>query len=189
MSHHSSPLFEEMSRTSVWSGRSFFSVEELRIRSTVTGREFDRFVVRHPGAVGVVALDGDDVILLDEWRAPFMESLIQIPAGKLDVEGEEPLVCAQRELVEEIGRTAERWTPLATFAMTPGFCDEVFHLFLAEGITAVDASPQGDEEEQMVEMRVALDDVPAMIADGRIRDAKTIIGLLLTRERLGYREN
>ena len=174
------PLFEEVGRATLWSGR-FFSVEELRMRSP-SGREFAREVVRHPGAVGMVALEGDQAVLIEEFRAPVGRVLLQIPAGKLN-RGEEPLACARREMVEEIGMAAARWTHLSTFTTTPGFSDEMFHLFLAEDLSVVDADPQGEEEEAMGRVRVPLDDVPAMIADGRIADAKTIIGLLLARER------
>ena len=176
-----SPRFNELGRTTVWSG-SFFSVEELKLRSPA-GTEFTRHVVRHPGAVGIVAVDDGQAVLVDEFRAPVGRALLQIPAGKLDVAGEEPLQCAKRELAEEIGMEAATWHHLATFAMSPGFCDETFHMFLAYGLSRVSAAPAGEEEEQIEQVRVPLSDVPEMVSDGRIADAKTIVGLLLARER------
>jgi ADP-ribose diphosphatase len=172
--------FEQVASTTLWRG-GFLRVEELSIRGP-SGRVFTRHVVRHPGAVGVVALDGSEAILVVAYRPAVGTALLEIPAGKLDVGGETPLDCAQRELAEEVGLRADSWTPLVTFHTTPGFTDEIFHLFSARGLRAVERDPKGEEEMEMEQVRVPLEDVPAMIADGRLRDAKTILGLLLTRQ-------
>ena len=149
------------------------------------GGEFERDVVHHPGAVSVVPLLEDgDVILVRQYRAAIDGDLLEIPAGKRDVQDEPPVETAGRELVEEVGMRAGRLDQLAEFYNSPGFCDEHSFVFLARDLDACDTSAQGIEEEHMTIERVALADVPAMIADGRITDAKTIIGLALTRERL-----
>ena len=173
--------FTEIGRATLWRG-DFLSVEDVTLRGP-SGQEFWRRVVRHPGAVGIVAVDDGRVLLVDHYRASIARSVLEIPAGKRDVPGEEPLACAQRELREEVGLRAERWEHLITFAMTPGWCDEWFHLYMAEQLSAEEADPQGEEEATMTQAWVDLSEVPAMIDDGRIADGKTIIGLLLALQR------
>lgn len=151
-----------------------------------TGNEHEREVVHHPGAVGIVALMDDrrTVMLVRQYRSALESELLEIPAGKRDVEGEEPEVTAARELEEEIGWRPGRLIKLAEFATSPGFCDEMAIVYLALGLEQGSADPCGPEEMHMVVEQLSLDDVPAMIADGRLRDAKTIIGLSLTRDYL-----
>jgi 8-oxo-dGTP pyrophosphatase MutT (NUDIX family) len=152
-----------------------------------TGDEFERDVVRHPGAVSVVPVDGDEVVLVRQYRAAIDRLLLEIPAGKRDVDDEPLEETAHRELVEEIGMRADKLEKLAEFFNSPGFCDEHSHVFLATGLQPAEVSAQGIEEEHMTIERVALDDVPRLIADAEIVDAKTIIGLCLARERLALR--
>jgi len=150
------------------------------------GHRFDRELVRHPGAVGVVAVDGDEVVLVRQYRAAIEAELLEIPAGKLDVHGESGADAAVRELEEEAGlRPVGPVELLSRYVVAVGMSDEWFECYLARAVTSCAASPQGAEEEAMTVERVRLADVPAMIADGRIHDAKTIIGLLLARDRLG----
>ena len=153
------------------------------------GSRFTREIVRHPGAVSVVALldDGDTVVCVRQYRAALDEVLLEIPAGKLDVVGEDPAVCAARELEEEVGLRADTLERLATFRNSAGFCDERSHVYLGTGLTETSDDRQGVEESHMTVEHVSLADVPAMIADGRLTDAKTIIGLTLVRARLGMR--
>jgi 8-oxo-dGTP pyrophosphatase MutT (NUDIX family) len=149
------------------------------------GTEFTRDIVRHPGAVSIVPLfDDGTVVLVRQYRAAVEAELLEIPAGKLDVDGEPLEVCAARELEEEVGCRAERLEELVGFAQSPGFCDEINHVFLATGLTEVPQNRQGIEEEHMVTERFALADVPRLVADGTIIDAKSIVGLLLTIERV-----
>lgn len=151
------------------------------------GREFQREVIRHPGAVSVVPLlDDGDVVLVRQFRAPLDRFVIEIPAGKRDVVGEPLEETARRELVEEVGLTADDLTLLATFHNSVGFCDEESHVFLARGLHRTDRDLQGIEEEHMELLRVPLVDVDAMIASAEITDAKTVIGLLLARRHMGY---
>lgn len=152
------------------------------------GERFTREVVRHPGAVSVVPLHDDGtVVLVRQYRAPLDRFLLEIPAGKRDVPGEPPEVTAGRELEEEVGLRAGQLVKLAEFHNSPGFCDEHSHVYLGTGLEAVPSSAHSVEEEHLSVEQVALDDVGAMIADGRITDAKTIIGLSLTLLRRGLR--
>jgi 8-oxo-dGTP pyrophosphatase MutT (NUDIX family) len=148
------------------------------------GGQFERDVVHHPGAVSVVPLHDDGrVVLVRQYRAAIDRELLEIPAGKRDVEGEPPEETARRELAEEVGLRAERLELLAEFHNSPGFCDELSYVFLARGLTTCDTDAQGVEERHMTVEKIALDDVPALIAMGEITDAKTIIGLCLARDR------
>jgi len=146
------------------------------------GRRFSREIVHHPGAVVVVAVEGgDSAWLVRQFRAPIGAELLELPAGKRDVDGEAPLDTARRELEEEVGMRAARWRELARFYNSPGYCDELSYLFLAEGLSPCHASPQGVEEAHMATETVALAEVPRLVAEGAITDAKTILGLCLAR--------
>ncbi len=156
--------------------------------SDPSGETFERDVVHHPGAVVVVpVLDDGRVLLVRQFRAAVEDDLLEVPAGKRDVDGEPVETTAHRELAEEVGMTAGRMELLSEFFNSPGFCDEHSYLFLARDLTPCEVSAQGIEEEHMTIETVELADVPAMIADRRITDAKSIIGLLLAREVLGIR--
>ena len=150
------------------------------------GEEFEREVVHHPGAVSVVPLldDGETVVLVRQFRSAIEALLLEIPAGKLDVDGEPPEAAAARELEEEVGYRAGRLEKLAEFYNSPGYCDEHSIVYVAHEMESCDLSAQGVEERHMAIERVSLAEVPAMIADGRLVDAKTIIGLTLVRERI-----
>ena len=142
------------------------------------GQRFGRDVVRHPGAVAVVPVDGDDVLLVQQYRAPLDADLIEIPAGKRDVAGEPPIVTAGRELEEEVGMAAGSIEPLINVHHSPGFCDEYGHIFLATDLSPVPQRREGPEEQVMEVHRVALTEAVAMCLDGRITDAKTVAGVL-----------
>jgi ADP-ribose pyrophosphatase len=136
--------------------------------------------------VSVVAVtERGTAVLVRQYRAALDAELLEIPAGKRDVDGEAPEVTAARELAEEVGLEAGRIELLATFFNSPGFCDEHAFVFLARDLHEVGIARDGVEEQTMTIEEVALADVPARIASGDIADAKTIIGLLLARERLG----
>lgn len=132
-------------------------------------------VVRHPGAAAAVPLTDDGkVLLIRQYRHAAGGYIYEIPAGKIDP-GEDPQACAAREVEEEIGRRAASLTPMLSFYTTPGFTDEVIYLFLATGLTAGHQNLEHDEVLEVVEM--PLEQAIRHIADGTIRDAKTIIGL------------
>ncbi|MCU1617266.1 MAG: hydrolase [Frankiales bacterium] len=155
------------------------------VRDTVAmpgGATSVREVVRHPGAVAVVALDDDgNVVLLRQYRHPVGGYLWELPAGLRDEDGEAPLETAKRELAEEVTLAAERWSLLTTTYSTPGFCDELVLIYLAEGLSRV-VSPEGftveHEELDMEIQRVPLDDAVQRVFDGDIRNSAAVIGLL-----------
>jgi ADP-ribose pyrophosphatase len=180
--------FRKLGERVVYEGRLVTAVEATF--EDPSGTTFERELVRHPGAVSVVPLDNDGctVILLRQYRAAVDQELLEIPAGKRDVEGEAPEVTAHRELVEEIGMRAGRLEKLAEFYNSPGFCDEHSVVYLATGLEATASSAQGVEEEHMTIERVALDDVPSLVLSGELVDAKSIIGLALARESLARRQ-
>ncbi|MEO7557083.1 MAG: NUDIX hydrolase [Acidimicrobiales bacterium] len=149
------------------------------------GERFERDVVHHPGAVAVVAVEADEAVLVRQYRVAIDAPLLEVVAGKCDVHGEAPEVTAQRELEEEVGLHAGSVEELARFHNSPGFCDELLVVFLATDLTSVPMRRDGAEEAAMTIERIALADVPALIASGELRDAKTIVGLLLARQRLG----
>ncbi|MGH9178922.1 MAG: NUDIX hydrolase [Acidimicrobiales bacterium] len=150
------------------------------------GHQFERDVVHHPGAVSVVpVLDGGAAVLLvRQYRAAVDRELLEIPAGKRDVDGEAPEVTAGRELEEEVGMRAGRLEKLAEFYNSPGFCDEHSHVFMGLDLEPCASAAQGVEERHMTIERVAMADMPGLITAGQITDAKTIIGLYLARQRL-----
>ena len=149
------------------------------------GIEFERQIVHHPGAVVVVPLlDPETVVLVRQFRAAVGGELLELPAGKRDVDGEPPETTAGRELAEEIGFRPGRLHLLARFYNSPGFSDELSHLYLAEDLEPVGREAAGIEEGHMSVHEVDLDEVPGLIARGEIIDAKTIIGMALTREHL-----
>jgi ADP-ribose pyrophosphatase len=135
----------------------------------------DTEVVRHPGAVAIVAVDAQDrVTLVRQRREPARKLLLELPAGTRE-EGEEPLATAKRELEEEAGQTGGEWRLAATFFSTPGFCDEVVWLYIAEGVEQGEPSPEEGEEIELV--RIDRAELASRIDE--IEDAKTLCGLLL----------
>jgi ADP-ribose pyrophosphatase len=141
------------------------------------GREAEREVVRHWGAVGIVPLDEEGgLVLVEQYRHATGESLLEIPAGKL-LPGEDPMECAVRELKEEVGISASSWTRLCSFYTSPGFSDEMLHLFLAEGLTSGEAEP--DEDEFLEIRRIGVEEAYGMVLEGGIKDSKTVAGVLM----------
>ena len=149
------------------------------------GETMERDVVHHPGAVAVVAIDGDDVVLVVQYRPVLERQMLELPAGKLDVPGEDRLTAARRELVEEAGYDAPDMVELGSFHNSIGFCDEHTTIYLATELVPATPVAVSIEEEYLTVERVPLDGVEALIANGTITDAKTVIGLLWTLRRLG----
>jgi ADP-ribose pyrophosphatase len=164
----------------------FLELVELTVEAP-GGESIRRAVIRHPGAVVVVPVEGDEVILVRQWRAAPDRRLLEAPAGKRDVHGEAPEATAARELEEEVGRRPGRLTKLAEFYNSPGFTDEYTHLYCATELTPAERRGVSPEERAMTIERVRLDDVPSLVATCQVVDAKTIVGLLLTRQLLGDR--
>lgn len=153
------------------------------------GEAFTRDIVRSPGAVGVVPIVSDpdgtpSVVLVRQYRPAHELDILEIPAGMRDVPGEPPEVTGHRELVEEAGLDADTLVHLIDFYPSPGLTDSVCTVFLATGCRSVPPRAHGPEEAHMEVVRLALADAVAMVAGGEIRDAKTVIGLLLAERRL-----
>ncbi len=165
--------FERTGSKKVWSGR-ILSVREDRFRYD-DGQEAEREIVSHPGAVAIVAHDGERVYLVAQPReAVDAQELLELPAGKLDEEGESALETGKRELAEEIGKGAKTWRHLTTCWSSPGFTDEAIHLYVATDL--YDEHAETDEIERIEVRQVPLSELDPTIRD--CRDAKTIIGLL-----------
>ena len=146
------------------------------------GDHFERVYVRHHGGVGVVALDDDDrVLLLEQYRHPVRRRLVELPAGVLDHDGEEPRQTAERELAEEADLAAREWSPLLRMYATPGSSDETWQVFLARGLTPVPESQRTErmhEEADMNPVWVPLESAVRQVLAGGIGDAMAVSGLL-----------
>lgn len=143
----------------------------------VNGKEAWREVVHHPGASAVVAIDEDNRIIMEkQFRYALNDYLLEIPAGKLDA-GEDPLVCAKRELEEETGIFASEWISLGTIATSPGFCNEVIHLYVAKGLSKGEI--HWDEDEYVEVERYTFDELLQRIKEEKIKDSKSLSALLL----------
>ncbi|MDF2928200.1 NUDIX hydrolase [Anaerospora sp.] len=141
------------------------------------GKEAVREVVEHPGAVAIVpVLEDGSIVMVSQYRHAAGKILLEIPAGKLD-KGEKPESCAARELEEEIGYQCQRLHKLASVYTTPGFSDEIIHIYLAEALTPTEQHLDEDEFLHIATFTKA--QVRRLIADGSICDNKTITGLLL----------
>jgi ADP-ribose pyrophosphatase len=161
------------------SSREIFQgkIVKLRVDTVVLpdSRQSTREVVEHAGAVAIVALDENrNIIMVRQYRKPVEEVLLEIPAGTLEA-NEDPLVCAQRELQEETGFTAEHWQKILAYYSAPGFCNERLHLYLASGLHPGEGHTDDDEFIEMV--RIPLQDAYQLIFTGKIQDGKSIIGL------------
>jgi 8-oxo-dGTP pyrophosphatase MutT (NUDIX family) len=165
--------FERIGSETAWEGR-FAAVRLERFRYD-DGQEAEREIVTHPGAVAVVAHDGERLFLVRQPREAVDEqALLELPAGKLDEEGEEPLDTAKRELAEEIGKGARSWEHLTSFYTSPGFADEECHVFLATEL--YDERAEVDESERIEIVEAPLADLDDVIEG--CRDSKTLVGLL-----------
>lgn len=157
--------------------------------SSPDGEVFERDIVRSPGAVAAVPLLFDaegqpSVVLVRQYRAPFGDTVLEIPAGMRDVPDEPTEATAARELVEEVGLVAGRLEPLTQFYPSAGMTDSVLHLFLATDLVPVERATHGPEEAHSEVVHLPFAEALAMVEAGEIRDAKTIIGLLLVARQL-----
>lgn len=161
----------------------FLTWERLYLRDP-TGGWLARDTIRHPGSVVVVPWDGDRIHFIEQYRAPVGEVLRELPAGKLDVSGEQPEITARRELVEELGLLPGRLTLLHGVFLSPGFTDERSMVYLAEDLEAADAAPQGAEEEHASLVSMTPEQARAALTRGIFRNAATVIGLYAFLEQL-----
>lgn len=166
----------------VFQGRAFaVRVDDIQNPS---GRRWSLEVVEHPGAVAILAFppgQNQEIILVQQTRHTIGRALLEIPAGTLEPP-ETPEACARRELAEEAGYAAQHWERLATFYPAPGISTEEMHLFLAQDLRPASAER---EEEDLTVHRVPLATARRLVATGEIRDAKSIVAILLAAERFG----
>ena len=173
------PLITEevLSRRTIHDGR-IFTLEELEVRFP-SGETGLRDVVRHPGAVGIIALnDRDEVLLINQWRTALGSVTTEIPAGKLEP-GEDPRECALREFEEETGLAAGTLDYVTSITPAAGFCDEVLHIYVATDLTEASGEHTADDDEFIDVRWVPLDEAVAACTGGLISDCKTIIALLM----------
>ena len=181
---HDERTFERIGSETVFDGR-IITVTNDTFRYA-DGKTAEREIVRTSGAVGIVALDDDVIWLVRQPREPVGDpDSLEIPAGRLDQDGETPLQSAQRELAEEIGKAADHWTPLTAYRSSVGFTDEVVHLFLAEGLHDAEGEHDSGEDERIEIVQWPLARLAAAIDE--VSDAKTLIGLLLLERRRASR--
>lgn len=158
------------------------TVEKWRVRLP-DGREADREVVHHLGAAAVVPVDARGyVTLVRQHRVAIGRVTLEIPAGKLDFQGEDPFDCAKRELEEETGFLARKWQKMGHVVTTPGFCTEKIALYLATELTQAASRPDADEFLRLV--RMPLSEAVARVLQGEIVDMKTCLGLLMAQKNL-----
>ena len=147
------------------------------------GHQSGREVVEHPGGVAVLPLDDQDMVtLVRQYRYPFGKVITELPAGKLE-KGEDPLVCAQRELSEEVGAEADELIYLGKFFTSPGYSTEVLHMYLARGLRQGQVHP--DEDEFLESERLPFLTLFQQVMSGEIEDGKTIAAVLKTKLLLG----
>jgi ADP-ribose pyrophosphatase len=161
---------------------SLFRVTEDEAVDPKTGFEIKRSIVRHAGSAVMMAVDEKKrILLVRQYRLPAEKYLWELPAGRLDP-GEKPLQAARRELIEETGYRARTWKKLASFFVSPGFVQERMTIFLATGLTAGTATPMDDER---IETRwFTTRELATLIREGKIEDAKTLIGFMTWRHYL-----
>jgi 8-oxo-dGTP pyrophosphatase MutT (NUDIX family) len=161
-----------------------FRVDRLQLVDPA-GKPFDRFVVRHPGAVTIVPVHDDGTVtLVRQYRAAVDTLVLELPAGTQDKDGEAPEAAAKRELAEEAGLEAAHWELLIGTWNTPGVSDQHTLIYLATGLSTVPTRPDGVEEGFMTVETIHLDAVDGLVADGTLKDETTVLGLYLARQRL-----
>lgn len=170
------PLFEKVEECETVFKGKIMEVKKMKV-SLPDGRTSGREVVKHNGGAAIVAIDdNDEVFMVRQYRIAVEKELIEIPAGKIE-DGEDPAVCAERELREETGYSAGQMRLLTTLYATPGYCSERLYVYLATNLTA--GHPHRDEAEFLRVRKYKLKDLLEMVYEGQISDAKTVAGILL----------
>lgn len=169
--------FETVASETLYTGKIFaLRADEVRMPGGGTAR---REVVEHYGAVAVAALDDDDqIVLVYQYRHPLGRRLWELPAGLLDIGGENPALTVRRELVEEAGLEADTWSVLVDIDSAPGFSDESVRIYLATGLREVDRPEAHDEEADMRTERVPLADAVKRVFAGEIVNSLAVAGIL-----------
>jgi ADP-ribose pyrophosphatase len=165
-------LFEKtISRQTIFEGKIIdLYLEDVELPN---GKTSKREIVKHPGAVAIIAMTEDErILMVRQYRKPLERTLVEIPAGKLE-KGEEPAETARRELEEETGYVCETLTPLLSFYTSPGFADELVHLFVAEKLSKKEDAAPLDEDEFVDILEITLEEAVTMLEEKQIYDAKT----------------
>jgi len=153
------------------------SLEELEVLLP-NGKSSKREIVRHSGAVAIIAYkDKNTVLLVEQYRKPIEKTILEVPAGKIE-KGEDVLLCGMRELEEETGYKSDKFTYLGKIVTSPGFCDECIYIYKAEDLYPGDES-LGDEDEFIKIHEVNVSEIKSLIKNGNIEDAKTICAFML----------
>lgn len=176
--------FEEKTLSSerIYEGKIIsLKVDEV---SLPNGHTSKRELIEHPGAVAILAITPEKkIILVEQYRKALERSIIEVPAGKLE-KGESPEITAMRELEEETGYSADSLELIQSFSTSPGFADEVIHLFLANGLKKSESGAVLDDDEFVELMEVTIEEAEEMMKDNRIFDAKTAFAVLWAKQRL-----
>ncbi|MEH6943028.1 NUDIX hydrolase [Bacillus sp. JJ722] len=166
--------FEEKTLTSesIYNGRVIsLQVDEVELPNGEKGK---RELVKHPGAVAIIAITQDNkIVMVEQYRKALERSIIEIPAGKLEL-GEEPVVTAIRELEEETGYVSESMEHIVSFYTSPGFADELLHVFVAKGLKKKEDAASCDEDEFVEVLEIDLEEAQTYIKEQKIYDAKTV---------------
>ncbi|WP_153732171.1 NUDIX hydrolase [Sporosarcina obsidiansis] len=169
--------FEErtLSTEQIFTGKVIsMQVDEVELPD---GKIAKRELVKHPGAVAIIALTADHkLVLVEQFRKALERTILEIPAGKIEP-GEEPKLTAIRELEEETGYRANSFTYLQTFSTSPGFANEIIHLYVAKDLEKVEQPAAGDEDEFIDILEVTVEEAEELIANERIFDAKTVVAV------------
>ncbi|MEV0298283.1 NUDIX hydrolase [Nocardia sp. NPDC050710] len=169
--------FEIVSSRTVYSG----AILALRLDQVAMpgGRVVEREVIEHHAAVAIAAIDdNDELVLIDQYRHPIGGRLLELPAGLLDVHGEDPLEAARRELAEETGLAARDWSVLVDVALSPGFTDEALRVYLARGLYEVDQPEPENEEADLQVVRMPVSAAVRAALAGEIVNATAVAGVL-----------
>jgi len=173
---------ERIDRQEIYNGR-VINVYNDKVELS-NGKTTYREVVEHHQVAAIVAVDEDNNVLIEkQYRYPVQSELLEIPAGLID-EGESPLQAARRELLEETGYEAEEWVKVLEYFTSPGMHNEVVHLFIATGLKRVSGQSLDSDEELSFDI-MPLDEIIGKIYNDEIKDGKTIIGLLIYKNRYG----
>ncbi|MFD1171639.1 NUDIX hydrolase [Oceanobacillus picturae] len=170
--------FEEktINTTSIYEGK----VVDLRVAevSLPNGKTAKRELIKHPGAVAVIPITKDNkIVLVEQFRKPLEKSLVEIPAGKVEI-GEAPEVTARRELEEETGYTTNELSFVTSFYTSPGFADELMHIYITDELEKMDTQPESDEDEFVEVLELTLEEAKELVEQERIHDAKTNYAIL-----------
>lgn len=170
--------FEEktINTTSIYEGKVVdLQVDEV---SLPNGKTAKRELIKHPGAVAVIPITKDNkIVLVEQFRKPLEKSLVEIPAGKVEI-GEAPEVTARRELEEETGYTTNELSFVTSFYTSPGFADELMHIYITDELEKMDTQPESDEDEFVEVLELTLEEAKELVEQERIHDAKTNYAIL-----------